>query len=64
MTIKISRKNYVVFILFLIGVFSIFVYYSKTLREMHDTEEAGNSPILDKYYYYGDSEKERPVRKP
>ena len=50
--------------LFLIGVLSIFVYYSLTFREMHNTEDVGKSPVLDEFYYYGDSEKERPVRMP
>ncbi len=54
-------RLYLLFISFLIGVLSVLVYYSLTLRVIHDSEQVGSTPIFDEYYYYGDKHTEKSV---
>ncbi|GAC1447456.1 MAG: hypothetical protein NVSMB9_29630 [Isosphaeraceae bacterium] len=62
MQIKVRRKYYIVFMLFLIGVLSIFVFHSMTLRVESDTDGFGRSPSFDEFSPYEDSENERARR--
>ncbi len=64
MAFRLTRSFYMLFMLLLVGLLSIFVYYSKfTLTVSRVSERSGKNPIIIDGYFQ-DSEKKQPVRMP
>ena len=62
MKVKKLRRYFLLFMFVLIGLLSILFYHWNTVNEINDIEETGKFPILDDYYGYRISEKERQDR--